>query len=125
MWSGFPTVVLIVAALAPSGSLAMNMPGKATFGRCTVIGGASLPAAVGGGEALCRSVEAAIKAQSPTRDYAVEVKVMSPSRLSADLVVKGHRLPEQRFAMMDGAINQGSIQRFAESLARVVAEAAK
>lgn len=103
----------------------MKMPAKATFGRCSVIGGETLPAAVGGDEALCRSVEAAIKARTPTRDYAVEVKVMSPSRLSADLVVKGHKLPQQRFAMMDGAINPGSIHRFAESLARVVAEAAK
>lgn len=125
MWSGFSAVVLVAAALAPSGSLAMNTPGKATFGHCTVIGSGTLPAAVGGGEALCRSVEAAIKAQTPTSDYTVEVKVMSPSRLSADLVVKGHKLPEQRFAMMDGTINPGSIQRFAESLARVVAEAAK
>jgi hypothetical protein len=103
----------------------MNMPGKATFGRCTVVGGASLPPGVGGGEALCRSIEAAIKARTPTRDYAIAVKVMSPTRFSADLVVNGHRLPEQRFAVMDGAINPGSIQRFAESLAGVVAEAAK
>jgi hypothetical protein len=117
-------MVGLAAVFASSGSPAMNMPGKETFGRCTIVGGTSLPSTSGGSEALCRIVEAAIKAKTQTRDYAVEVKVMSPSRISASLVVKGHELPEQRFAVMDGVISPGSIQRFAESLARVVADAA-
>jgi hypothetical protein len=40
-------------------------------------------------------------------------------------MVNGRKLPEQNFAVMDRDLNPGSIRRFAESLAREVAKAAK
>jgi hypothetical protein len=125
MWGGFQTVVIASTILAPSGSLEMNISKTATSSHCTMIGGNALPPALGESEAICRAVEAAIIARSSTHDYRVQVKVASPSRLSADVVVNGRTLPEQRFAVMDGVINSGSIQRFAESIAEVVAAAAK
>jgi hypothetical protein len=49
------------------------------------------------------------------------VKVISPSRLTATMVVKGHKLPEQHFATMDRNLTPGAVRRFA----RALAEAAK
>jgi hypothetical protein len=41
------------------------------------------------------------------------------------LVVNGRTLPEQKFAVMDRELNSTSIERFADSLADQVAEAAR
>jgi hypothetical protein len=66
-----------------------------------------------------------VKAQAPTVRYQAEVKVISGSRLSAALVVNGKALPEQRFAVMDGRLSSGAVERFAQAVASAVAEAAK
>ena len=50
---------------------------------------------------------------------------MPHARLSARLIVNGHALPEQHFAVMDRELDPGSISRFAQSLAAEVAKAAK
>lgn len=121
----FAPIIAVAAAVMPAGSLAMSATGVARFGACTVVGADNLPKTSGGSEGLCRSIERAIKAQAPTAQYRVEVRVISSSRLAAELVVNGHTLPEQRFAVMDGELRQGSIDRFAQSLALAVGEAAK
>jgi hypothetical protein len=41
------------------------------------------------------------------------------------LTVNGRILPEQKFAVMDRDLNPQSIERFAQSLAAVVAKTAK
>lgn len=96
-----------------------------TVGRCTVIGGENLPAAVGGNEALCTAIERAIASRAPTAHYSAQIKVLPRSRLSATLVVNGRTLPEQKFAVMDRELNPASIQLFADSLAEQLVEAAK
>ena len=92
--------------------------------RCHVVAGEKL-AGSGGTSAICAAVEKAIAAKAPNANYSAQVRVLSPSRLSALLIVDGHTLPEQKFAVMDRDLNPGSIQRFAESLAAEVAKAAK
>lgn len=103
----------------------MSGTGNVQFGRCHVAGGDNLPATTGGSEALCREIANAITRHAPHAKYSVAVNVISTSRLSATLVVNGHVLPEQRFAVMDSELSPGSIARFAEALALVVAEAQK
>lgn len=103
----------------------MSKAENAETGQCTVVGGDKLPEQFGGAQLVCRAIERAVAAQIPTRDYRVEVNVISPSRLSAVLTVHGRSLPEQRFAVMDRNLSPASIQHFAESLALVIAEAGK
>jgi hypothetical protein len=92
---------------------------------CHVENAHKLPATSGGAEALCIAIERAMRAALPTARYSAAVDVLSPSRLSAVLVVNGQRMPEQNFAVMDRELSPGSIQRFAEALATEVAKVAK
>jgi hypothetical protein len=93
--------------------------------QCTVNGAEKLPAEVGGANALCGALERAVAAKVPGLRYSAELRVASPSALIANLTVNGRKLPEQRFGVMDRNLNPGSIQRFAQSLATLLAEAAK
>jgi len=52
------------------------------------------------------------------------VRVLRPSMLATMLIVEGKALPEQKFAVMDRNLNTRSIERFAQSIATKVAEAA-
>jgi hypothetical protein len=88
---------------------------------CRVVDEAKLPAAVGGSVALCRAVEKAVAARSPGLQYSAEVKVLSPSRLSARLMVGGRALPDQNFAVSDRDLNAVMIDRFAQSIAEALA----
>ena len=74
---------------------------------------------------LCSEIERAISSAAPGVPYRVQIKVLSPSRLTASLVVNGRTLPEQHFAIMDRELNRGAIERFAHLLALEVAKAAK
>ena len=96
-----------------------------TTRRCTVVAGDKLPTASGGPDAVCSEVERAIAVLAPGISYSAEIVVLSPSRLSATLVVNGRKLPEQKFAIMDRELSRSSIERFARSLAAEVAKAAK
>lgn len=94
-------------------------------GQCTIIDSGKLPALSGKDEAICAKVERAIAAKAPTARYTAEIKVVSASRLTTTLVVEGRALPLQHFAVMDRNLSEGSLERFASSLAAAVAKAAK
>jgi hypothetical protein len=89
---------------------------------CSVVDGDKLPPDVGGPEAVCAAVERAIAAAAPKVRYKAEVRVLSPSRLAANLVVNGQALPQQSFAIMDRKLNRGAIDRFANALAAEIAK---
>jgi hypothetical protein len=93
--------------------------------RCQVVGGEKLPAASGGGKAVCAEIERAVAQLAPQIHYSAEVKVLSKSRLAATLIVNDRTLPEQRFAIMDSDLDIGAIRRFARSLATEIAKAAR
>jgi hypothetical protein len=123
MRGGFAAFIFLLSALGPTSAGAMNT-GSRPISRCRIVDGHKLPASSGGSSTVCAEIERAIAATAPNAQYSVEVKV-SKSRLSATLVVDGHALPEQHFAIMDSELDAGAIQRFAASLARAVAGAAK
>src|SRR5579884_1530960 len=100
MWRTPWRLTALIAALASSGATAMK-PVRVTNGKCTIVGSAALPELPGGSDSICRTIAAAIRAQAPSVHYSVEVTVVSASRLSADLIVEGKKLPQQRFAVMD------------------------
>jgi hypothetical protein len=94
-------------------------------GHCSVLAGEKLPPASGGAQGLCEAIERAIGEAAPHVAYRAEITVISPARLSAKLVVDGRTLPEQKYAIMDRELNPSAIERFANSLAKAVAKAAK
>lgn len=124
MWGRF-AALLFLAGVAPTELLAMNMRADVPASRCVVAGAEKFRPGSIGGAAICSEVERAIAAQAPTARYSAEIKVLSPSRLAATLIVDGRTLPVQNFAVMDGKLGATSIERFASALARAVVEATK
>ena len=111
----------LAAAATLLGAVAMSAHAAPPSGRCHVVAGEKLAAGSGGANGICAEVERAMAAALPGVRYTAEVRVISPSRLAATMVVKGHRLPEQHFATMDRNLTPGAVRRFA----RALAEAAK
>jgi hypothetical protein len=118
-------LVFLVAALGLTNAGAMGMS-HGTNSKCYLVGGEKLPRSLNSrGDAICAEVRRAIAATAPHASFTAKVRVLSKSRLAATLVVDGHALPEQHFAIMDSELDDGAIQRFAASLASAIAEAAK
>lgn len=74
---------------------------------------------------MCAAIAEAVAKAAPGIRYAVEVRVLSRSRLAATLEVDGRPLPEQRFATMDRELNAVAFQDFARSLAAEMAKVRK
>lgn len=112
-------LILLAATFSPLGARAMNANGS-----CNVVaGGKYLDSSAN--EALCREIERAIAAEAPGVRYTAQVKALSPTRLTAKLVVNGKTIPEHNFAVMDADLDLESMKRFARSLAADVAKAVK
>ena len=94
-------------------------------GPCRVLNGEKLPPESGGAAAICAAFEQAIAARAPHARYTAEVRVLSPSALAVNVEVSGRKLEEQHFGVMDRNLNPGSIKRFADGLAEMVATAAQ
>jgi hypothetical protein len=116
-------LLTFTAGAAFAAAAAMSHPVHGAAASCKVIGAATLPPGAGGEEALCRAVEQAVADAAPGLRYSAEVRVASPSKLSATITVDGRALPEQTFAVMDRTLNPASIHRFAQALAAAIASA--
>lgn len=92
---------------------------------CTVVENERLKASSVSSESICSEVERAVASRAPGVHYAIEIRALSASRLTATLIVEGRTLPVQNFAVMDQNLSEGSIKQFANSLAGVVANATK
>jgi len=90
---------------------------------CRVDDGDKLPAGSGGTNALCSAIERAMSESVPGLAYSAEVRVISPSMLSAVLTAGGRALPEQKFARTDGELDGSAFERFASALADQAAKA--
>lgn len=124
MWGRRVSGIFILGA-ALSGVPAMSVARTAPIGHCLVIDGGKLLASSGGADLLCSAVSRAVEKQAPGVQYTAEIKVISPSRLATALVVNGHALPLQNFAVMDRNLTPLTIQRFADSIAFAVVQATK
>ena len=123
-WGRFATFTLATALAVMASDARAVSAATSEEARCTVVGGEKLPAETGGADALCAAVRQAIRTQAPHARFIAELKVVSPSRLTAAVTVEGQALPEQTLSVMDRDLNPISIERFAESLATKVARAA-
>ena len=122
-------VAAVLAAglsLAGQGACAVSSPQQQQAqGECRVIAAEKLPPEVGGADALCAMIREAAAAQAPGVGYSVEVRVLSPSMLSASITLAdGRTLPEQRHATMDRTVSRPSVERFANALAAELAKTA-
>ena len=111
-----------VAGAEPASGFGMSNQGP---GHCRVLGAEKLPSAAGNGDDLCAAIERAVAEKAPKVRYTAEIRVISPSRLAAMLIVNGRSLPEQKFAVSDRNLCSKSIQRFADALALEISKAGK
>jgi len=115
-------LLAFAAAAVPSGALGMTVHPTESAGPCRVIGGEKLPPETGGAKGICTAIERAINERAPNVRYSAEVRVLSTSSLAVDVVADGHKLPEQKLAVMDRNLNSGSLERFARALAELIAK---
>lgn len=118
-----PIILALGIATASEGACGMSQSiGKPAV--CRVIDGDKLPSDIGGPQALCAVIEAAIREKAPGTPYAVELRVLSAHSLAADVRLgNGQTLPEQKMAVSDRQLNRGSIERFAAAIASEIAKA--
>ena len=114
-------IALLAASIPLLGSGVTNAGASVPARHCRVLAGEKLGAASGGAAAICSEVERALNAAVPGARYQVDVRVVSPARLSATGTINGRSLPEQNLASSDRDLTPGAIRRFA----RTVGEAAK
>ena len=93
--------------------------------QCRVVAGEKYLKAPTGSSAICGAITGAMAAHAPSARVRTEVRVISPSRLAATLIVNGRTLPEHKFAITDSDLTPEAVQRFARSLAIAAADAAK
>jgi len=115
--------MVAAAGLGPSSAWAMSAPGHREANSCRVVGGEKLPGSAGGPDAICAAINRAVAARTPNVHFAAEVRVVRPSMLATRLTVNGRALAEKTFAVMDGDLDTGSIERFAQSIAAAVEKA--
>lgn len=119
------SALLAASLVSSSGSACAMSSSERPQPRCRVIGGEKLSEETGGPEALCAAIAQAATARAAGVNYSVEVRVLSRSRLSANLGLSdGVTLPEQNFATMDRDLSRSSIERFAQAIAGELARAA-
>jgi hypothetical protein len=94
-------------------------------GQCRIVAGEKYLKAPIGSAMICAEIERAVAAHVPKARVKADVKVLSPSRLSAVLVVNDRALPEHKFAIMDSDLSPEAVERFARSLAIAAADAVK
>ena len=124
MWGGIAAIAL-AGGFVPGGASALNAPNDLPHGRCELLGSDKLRQAVPTSSGICEEVERAIAARAPGARYQATVTLMSASRIAAKLVVNGHTLPIQNFAVMDANLSDASIKRFAAAVAAAVFEASR
>jgi len=115
MWRKLATFTASLCAAAIAGS-AMSAGAAPLSRHCRVVAAAKLPAEAGGAASICSEIERAMGAAVPNVRYKVEVRVVTPARLSARMVVEGRELPELNLASSDRELTAGAIRRFAKSL---------
>lgn len=91
--------------------------------RCQVTDAGKLPDKSGGANALCAAIESAVSARAPGVAFTVDVRVISASRLAANVTRAGKPLPKQQFAIMDRELGEDSFGRFAAAIADQIAKA--
>lgn len=114
-------IFALVLALGVSGS-ACAMNSRTGGADCTVSGGDKLPAETGPA-AICDAVQSALSGKTAGSGVKVEVLVTSASSLTAKIMVGGKSLPDEHMAVSDRTLTKGSIDRFAQRIAEVVATA--
>ena len=116
---GVTVMLATILASISGGACAMTQSNNAD--RCRVIGAEMLPADVGGSQSLCDAIEAAAASRAPGAEFTVEVEVVSPSSLSANVRLgDGTLLPKQKLSVSDRQLNRSSIGRFASAIADAI-----
>ena len=114
--------IALFAASIPLFGSGVTSAGAAPSARhCRVLAAEKLGIGSGGAAAICSEIERSLGAAIPGARYRIDVRVVSPARLSATGTVNGRVLAEQNIASSDRELTPAAIRRFARS----IGEAAK
>lgn len=120
MRANITAAALALALASTAGSACAVNPQTNDRGNCRVIDAEKLSPESGGAEALCAAIAQAAAAAELGEGFAVEVRVLSPSMLTAAVTTPdGSRLPEQRLASADRELRKSSFERFARTLVQL------
>src|SRR6476620_21510 len=108
MWS---KIALLAASVPVFGSGMTAADATAPARQCRVLAQEKLGAGSGGAATICAEIERALGAAVPGALYRIDVRVISPARLSATGTVNGRNLPEQNLASSDRDLTPGAIRR--------------
>lgn len=115
----------LALATVASSACGMTLP-TPSASWCQVENGAKLPAASGGGAALCEAIERAATLRGVGGAFSVRVVAGSRSLLTANVILDdGRRLPALQMAEMDRPIGKTTFKRFADAVANHVAGAGR
>lgn len=114
-------IALLAASIPLLGGGVTSAGANPSARHCRVLAAEKLGAGSGGADAICAQIERALNAAVPDARYQVDVRVVSPARLSATGTINGRALPEQNLASSDRDLTPAAIGRFARS----IGEAAK
>ena len=124
MRSGLTASIVALALASVSGSACAKERPVTESNGCRVTGAEKLPAEIGGAAGICAAIKRAAAAEAAGDKFAVEVRVLSATRLSAKITLKdGRALPERHLAISDSKMRKSSIDRFAKGIAAEVAKA--
>jgi hypothetical protein len=95
----------------------MTSPG-AGQPQCRVIGAEKLSGQAVSAADVCGAITRAVGTRAGRPAFRVDVRVVSPSRLAATiLLADGRRLPDLNMASMDRNLSKASVERFAKTIA--------
>jgi hypothetical protein len=114
-------IALLAASIPLFGSGVTSAGATPSARHCRVLAGEKLGPGSGGAAAICTEIERSLNAAIPGARYRIDVRVVSPARLSATGSVNGRDLAKQNLATSDRDLTPAAIRRFARS----IAEAAK
>lgn len=120
MSANITAAALALASVSIAGSACAMNPQTNGWDNCRVANAEKLPPESGGAEALCTAIAQAAASAGLKDDFGVEVRVLSPSMLSAVVTTQdGRRLPEQKLATADRELRKSSFERFARTLVQL------
>ena len=115
--------IAVALAFAATTVSAMTSP-AGSAARCEVSNADKLPAASGGGAALCAAIERAVASRGLGRTFLVRVVVGKRSKLTANITLAdGRILPSLHMAQMDRPIGRTTLEQFGGAVADQIASA--
>ena len=111
-------IALFVASIPALGTV--SSAEARSVRQCRVLAAEKLGQAAVEASAICAEFERALNAAVPGERYRIDVRVVSPARLSASGTVNGRNFPEQNLSSSDRNLTIAAVRRFARAVGEAV-----